>query len=419
MQDTITWRIVLCTNFGEPISMLDGIARDVTAQFTMNRAGMVTFNVPSDHPLVNEVFSDGLPYLVAGHRAVKAYRKVGEGAGGWDLKFAGRVWSLEDQGDGDSVRTQVTCFDPLKILEKRVVRDHDGAYWRQSRWFYPPTALQAPLLKDSGISGSKIIKELIDRSRKFAGMPPGGSSTGSNMSPVHIETGNYDEWPSETWAETQGFDYQTEPGSYVMPHIIQICNTGTVDLQPRYLDVFDGVFLHLGSTARLGSDKTGSVTLAYAATPFTASTFDRTQSLDDLANYIDLIGKKRTGNYGLAYDTASMDEVTGYLVFEAVENMSDITNKDALQFLADLRLKMQKEPRDMVTVVPTPEASPLPWDDYYLGDTISIRAATTPYPVTRQTVEGAQRVYGIQVTLDNDFGEFVSQLIVSPQDAEA
>jgi hypothetical protein len=185
-----------------------------------------------------------------------------------------------------------------------------------------------------------------------------------------------------------------------------------------YLDVFNGVFLHLGSTPRLGTDKTGTVSLAYAKTPFTASTFNRTQSLDDLANFIDLVGKKRSGNYGLSYDLDSMNEEIGYLVFESVENLSDITNTSALQFLADLRLKMQKEPRDMVSVVPTPEASPKPWNDYYLGDTITVEAATTPYPVTRQTVDGAQRVYGIQVSLDNDFGEYVSNLIVSPQGAE-
>jgi hypothetical protein len=332
------------------------------------------------------------------------------------LKFAGRVWSLEDQGDGDTCRKQVTCFDPLKILEKRVVRDHDGAYWKACNWWKPggDTAIQTPLLKDSGVSGSKIIKELIDRSRKFGGMPPGGSSTGSNMSPVHIETGNYDEWPSEDWEETVGFDYQTEPGSYVMPHIVQICNTGTVDLKMRYLDVFDGVFLHLGSVARLGSET--DVTLAYAATPFTASSFNRTQALDDLANYIDLVGKKRAGNFGISLDATSQLD---YLVMEAVENLTDITNTDVLQFLSDLRLKMQKEPRDMVSVVPTPEASPVPWDDYYLGDTIIVTAATTPFPVTRQTVEGRQRVYGIEVTLDNDFGEYVSNLVVSQQDAEA
>lgn len=422
----VTWRIILCDNTGRYISILDGIAQDVEAEFTLNRAAMLAFNVPSEHPYVSTVKgTDNLPYLSVGKRSVKAYRKVGTAAGGWSLVFAGRVWSLEDSGDEDTCRTQVTCYDPLKILEKRLVRTHLGEYWKASQWWADTDAVQIPpsdqLWHSGQGGGSKIIKNMIERSRKFGGMPPGGTSTGDEMSPVHISTGTFGVWPTAGWEETPPMTLTTDPGSYIMPYIIQICNTGTCDLVVEYRDAYDrGVFIQLGAKKRVGRpDLWKTVKLSYAKAPFSAVTFNRAQTMDDVANYIHLWGKKASGQKGIAEDTASQDEHTGYLVMEVAENLSDIMHEAFLQKLADMRLKLQKDPRDMVSVTPTPEGAPLPWTDYYLGDTIGVEASeNTTHPVTRQTVSGAQRVYRIKIRVDNDIGEIVDELTVSPQDAE-
>jgi hypothetical protein len=69
-----------------------------------------------------------------------------------------------------------------------------------------------------------------------------------------------------------------------------------------------------------------------------------------------------------------------------------------------------------VTIVPTPETEARPFDDYYLGDTVNVEAGDAPFPVTREAISGVQRLYGFNIGLDNDYGENVTDMIVSPQD---
>ena len=433
----VQWRFVLCTNMGVPISLIDGVAADMELEFRLNRPGMATFSVPSEDPRVNLVFgSDNRPYLCVRYRALKAYRKVGEDPGGWSLKFAGRVWSLEDHGDGDTVRTMVTCYDPLKILEKRVVRtgpdangNNGGRYDIPVQWYTndePSPGEQGDVdIEVSGESGSKVIKDMIERTRRYGGLAGTEDNAGQlaaaglEDAPVHIETGLYG-WVNRnsTWEITPPVTLTYDPGTYVLPSIIQICNTMTVDLVPTYLDVQNGVFLRIGAKPYYGHDRRNQVILAYAASPYTASEFVRTQSMDSMANMVHLYGKKAPyGQSGFDYDSVSQDE-QHFLVMEQVENLSGITNQKLLNQLATMRVHFQKRPRDIITVVPTPEGSPLPWDDYYVGDLVTIQASENiSYPVTREHVEGVQRVYGIRVSIDNDFGEYVSEMIVSPDES--
>jgi hypothetical protein len=370
---------------------------------------------------VNIVHTDGYPYLDAGRRIVKGFRRVGGGPGGWELKFAGRVWTLEDQGDGDTVQTAVTCFDPLKILEKRVVRNHLGRYDKQVQW-WSPTDLDVVAVTagvDDGSSGAEIIREAIQRTRDFGGLAPGESGGGfeSDIAPIHIDIGG-------TWETTAGITILCDQ-MYIMELIDKITSTLTCDLNvttgdlttPGYLNSVDAVFMKLGAVERLGTDKSDTVRFAYATSPFTAQSYGRTKSLETLSNFVQLAGKSWLGaKSGVSKDTTSMDD---FLVMEEVESLTDVENQTLLQYLADMKLALQKDPRELLTIVPTPEDSPLPWDDYWLGDTVGIDAADTPFPVTREAVEGVARLYGFTVSLDPDYGENVTEMVISPQDAAA
>ena len=402
----VFWRFVLCNKNGKPISMLDGIASDVRFDYILNRAAVMSFSVPSEDPRVNILHTDGDPYLDVGDRVMKAWRKTPIGStetpGGWELKFAGRVWSLEDTGDGDTVRTSVVCFDPLKILEKRVCRNDDGTYWDDQKpvefWngAVYPAVIGRP---EDGSSGAKIIKKLIQRTRDYAG-------------PVHINL-------SGNWEDTSGMTLSFDQ-AMVSDAIATITDTITCDLEvtdgggsPGYLNAYDGTFMRLGGVARLGSDKTATVFFYYAKTPFTASEYTRTKSLDMMANAIHFMGKSRAGWRVSAEDATSQDD---FLVMEDVASLTGIEHSAIAQKLADIQLALRKDPRDIVTVLPTPESSSMPWNDYWLGDTVSVEAATTPFPVTRQTVSGAQRIYGISLAIDDDYGEHVTDLITTPTD---
>lgn len=416
----IQWRIVLCNNDGHYISLLDGIASGIELDYRMNRPARLTFSVPSEDPRVNILGTDNLPYLAIGVRSVKAYRKVGTGAGNWILKFAGRVWSLEDHGDGDTVRTMVTCYDPLKGLEKRMVRNKNGRYApAQARWWNSavyPAVIQSRIMVngqleigtgEDGTSGAHIIKEMIRRTKKYGGQNETLPDLPAENAPIHIDTGGGFE---VTAGMSVTFDQE-----YILPAIIRICDTLTVDLVQTYLDVFNGVFLRLGARARSGTNKQGTVIFAYAAAPYSAREYIRTQSLEQMANYVHLFGKtKHNKDSATAVNVPSQNK---YLVMESVETIPDVEHVEHLQMLADMQVAMRKDPRDLISVVPTPEDSPVPWNDYWIGDTVSVSAANSPFPVTRQTVEGVQRIYGVTITLDDDYGEYVSELIVSPADA--
>ena len=447
----IDWRFVLCADVYAPdstysltgwethnISMLSGLASQVELTFTLNRAGMLTFTVPSEDPRINGLCDiDGLPMLCTGKRAVKAYRRVGN-SGPWVLRFAGRVWSLQDHGDGDTVQTQVTCYDPLKILEKRICRDVQGCYvpglanpptsdnvWGQPSFCSPDRQVQFwrdadcnPAMRNEGDGGahdygqdgqhggSWIIKSLIFRTTVFGGANPGGSQPPPIVSNpeghCHIDLGGI-------WMDTTPMSI-TFDQKYVMDAIVQICDTGLVDLNVEYLDVFNGVFVRLGATDRTGTDT--DVHFAYAADPDNASEYSRSESLDTTANYIDVFAKKVKGWNAVKKDDTSIEN---YLLMEDISSLSDIEHPNLLGKIANMALQMRKDPRNIVQVVPTPESNPLPFDDYYIGDTVHVDAGTDPYPVTRETISGVQRIYQLKVTLDDDFGEYVSEMVVSPQ----
>lgn len=378
------WRFVLCTLDGVPISMLDGIASNIEVEYRLNRPAMLSFQVPSEDPLVSILHTDGFPYLACGVRVVKAFRKVSSGEfetpGNWQIQYVGRVWQIGDSGDGDTSRSSVTCFDPLKMLEHRLVRDENGAANKQVKFY--------------GVPGSGIIIRMIERTHTFKG-PTGIEDPSSNL----------DNWQTTT-EQTNAYDQ-----AYILPSLISICDTGTVDLKCTYLNTESGDHLRVVSRSRLGEDKPG-VIFGYAAPPRTAKQFDRTQNMDQFANDVTLWGKSVLGHRVHAENLASQ---ALYGTFESAEVIADVETKELLQMLADEQVALRSSPQDLVTVIPAPEISAVPIDDYWLGDTVTINASKPPFPETRQIVSGVQRVYGVTLAVDDDYGENVKDLVVSAQ----
>ena len=388
----VDWRFaVLARVAGKwvKITMLSGLAQDIELLWQLNRSTMMVFSVPSEDPRVCILHTDGHPYIDIGDRWVLGWRKsqptLDPYPGNWQLKYAGRIWQIQDTADGTEGRTMVTCFDALKHMEKRICRDVNGAFNKQVKFWATP--------------GTEIAKTIIDRTQFYVGS-------------CHIDT------DSGTWTDsaliTSAYDQ-----AYVLPSIVTMADTGTMDLNPTYSDGSDtaGTFMVLGGLPRLGADKPG-VKLGYAAPPRRATGFDRTLSLDNLANSIGLFGKSSKGKFVTAVDSASQAE---YDVFEDISVIPDVENTELLQMLADEELFLRKAPNDLVTIVPTPEDSPRFFNEYFLGDTIQVRSSmpqtspTGPFPVTREAITGLSRVYGARLTIDNDFGESVTEMIVSQQ----
>ena len=380
----VDWRFVILAPVGvarawKKIAILTNVAQDVELLYQLNRSTMLTFSVPSDNPLVNILHTDNLPFLAVGPRWILAWRKapatLEPTPGQWVLQYAGRVWTLQDTGDGDNCRTMVTCFDTLKHLEKRIVRAADGTFRNQVAWWATP--------------GSTVVKNMIDRTQSFVGT-------------CRIDTGGH-------WVDSALMGAIKVDQAMVMPTLLRVTDTGTFDLDPAPLDGSDGNFMLLGGRPRLGGDKP-NVVIGYAAPPRRAVGYDRTQSLDNLTNSVDFFGKSSKGRH---VHSEALDSQTTFDIFEDVSVIPDVQTDELLQMLADEEVFLCKSPNDLISIIPTPEDSPRFFNEYFIGDTIKLSAAVNPFPVTRQAISGLQRVYGIRLKIDNEYGEAVTEMIAS------
>lgn len=375
------WRFVLCDLNGTPISVLSTIGLNRQLQFPLDRPAVCSFIVPSDSPLVNILHTDGEPYLSCGNRVIKAYRKEYDEPT-WTIRFAGIVWTLQDGADGDTCKTSVTAFDPFQILTKRIVRDDDGTF-------------NLDVIFDT-TPGQTIARNLVDRTISYAGAC--AISTG---------LGTFTTAPSQTAV------YQQE---MVATGLIDLCDTGTLDVWFDPLDRTDGILVAMSAGPMRGSTK-ASVVMSYAAPGHSAFQLDRSVSMDTFANAIYMYGGSTSGHLSTQTDTPSQ---TKYHTYEDLIVLTDVKDAGLVDALAVEQLALRKAPRDLLTVLPTPEKAPLPWRDYFLGDVIQVYAsvgADQQYPTTRQAISGAQRIYGLTIDIDDEGVERVSGVDLSPQGA--
>lgn len=376
----VHWRFVLCDLNGAPITVLSTVSMNKQLQFPLNSPARVSFKVPSDNPQVNILHTDGEPYLSCGNRVLKAYRKVEGVDTQWALRFCGVVWTLQDQADGDTCFTDVTCYDPLQILTRRWVRDASGKLYKTVIF--------------NGVAGQLIAKRMVDRTIEFAG--PCGIST---------DLGTFTAAPPQTAAYDQQF---------ITPSLVTLCGTGLLDIAVDPVDMADGTLASFSAMPRRGQDRP-EVVIAYAAPGRSAYKLDRVVTMDTFANDIRLWAGHTTGHLARQHDATS---IAKYHRYEDGAVLTEIKVPQLVDDLCTEELQLRKDPRDLLTVLPTPELAPMPFRDYFLGDTITTLAgigSDQALPQTRQAIEGLQRVYGITIDVDDDGLERVTGLDLSPQ----
>lgn len=415
---TIDWRFVLCDMGGGSITVLNQFMENTQLTFQLNRPAQLTFDIPADilevtgsldiggfTPGFNSQTGDYFPNLsVFGNRWIKGYRKVGTAPGGWTLRFTGRIWTLEDSGDGTTVRTSVTCYDSLYELNKRVIRNANGAYRNvHTRFFGSPAGSD---------TYSSAIKAMINRANG-----DGVSQTILPLSRTTIDVAG------GTWHTTAPFT-NTYNHQFILPEVIKMTDTGLVDLDVTYLDPDGSIpgvvpYMRLGASPEAGSDNP-TIIFGYAGPPRSASAMTRTESLDTLANDIVMFGKSPAGR-GVRH--FSKPSVAVYGAFEDIVTESTIHNKQLLADLVAEQIALRKNPRELVNVLPLEGIAPPPWEDengttWVLGDRIQVVIGTPADPVARRTTSGVQRVYGFTIGMDSTFSEHITNMVMSA-DAES
>jgi len=363
------WRFVLCDFLGVPIAVLSAVASDKQLDFRLGRPARCSFTVPSAEPLVNLSHTDGFPYLSTGRRTVKAYRR--EGAA-WVLRFVGYVWQLGDAGDADTMRTAVTCFDPMQRLARRIVRDAPGA-------------VTATILANGG--GAAIAKDLVDATNLHAGAT-GITTTGG------------------TFATTPTLSYSFEPGTFIGPTIVELCDTDTVDVYFDPIDATDGLHVRMNAVAQRGTDRPHAK-FGYARGNHANAVFQRTEDMEQVANDLTILGgPAETRLQKRLTDAAS---IAAFGVYEDARAVTLATTQDRIDAIAAGELDFRVSPVGPLKVVPQPERAPVPWDEYFLGDTVRHYLSAD----TREAAVETQRVHGITVNIDDDGFESVGELLTA------
>lgn len=390
---TVEWRFVLCDLNGFPISVISQVMLNTTMTFLLNRPSSLTFQVPSDDIHFNTIYtSDGWndPFLACGDRVIKGYRKTSLDTD-WTLRYVGRVWSIQDTGDGNSVNTTVTCYDSLQELSARIVRDHSGGfhktvYFKNQKY-------------------GTAIKHMIDRANNFGARP------------TTIRTDGY-------WDPSINVTDLAYNQAKILASIITICDTAQMDLAVTYLDAnrtgttpsFPGKHMKLGAWKQVGSLNNSVAIFGYAAPPRNTASFTRTQDMATFANDVTMYGASNKGKLSHSVDSGSgLDK---YGAFEDVIVESSIHTQKLLDDLTTEILALRKKPREIINFVPLPELAPLPWDDWNLGDTITVYiGGNSANPLTREARIGKQRVYGYTIGIEENYSEHVTAMILSA-DAE-
>lgn len=179
--------------------------------------------------------------------------------------------------------------------------------------------------------------------------------------------------------------------------------TGVIDgfdyeIAPVWDPATPDVLGELNVYASQGSDRTTDVLFEYGPqTLGNVQTFGRQWQLP--VNRAFVLGAN--GLVGVAEDTASQDK---YGLYVGQDQQLDVSEQATLDAKAQAMLR--PDPVRVVSFTPSPTAVPQPWDDYWLGDTVTVRARSGSI-----TEDVAVRLNQIVVTLDEEDNESVTLAI--------
>lgn len=377
----------------------------------LNRPAGASFTVPSY--LVSDIQSDGRPLICEG------YRQVMVSLDATGLFFNGIIWSLEDQGDEDMAYTRVTCIDPMVYWNLRPARDADGDF-------------SDPSFLADFQTGPQIIQALLDNSENAGGGPP---TDAEGPTFVDFATGTF---------ETGGADLSGAPTNWPMTIgeiATLLTNTGELDIVLEPVDSGDVMAQVNCYNGDFGTNLTGSVNFDYGVGDFNIRSIRRTGDMNTIGNKIwYYLGPRLdqqhwrsnvTGDHpdlpnppGGDVDfsnplgdliNASRDELGVFMDISVYDNFgSGEGGAESSVYPLFLRLwqvesLLRVHPRQMVYVTPIRGEDAIGTFD--IGDLVGLNIGPQlRLPVSSQ----AQRIYGYEISIDDDDVEALGEFQCSP-----
>lgn len=397
-----SWIWLVTKPNGTGVTLLSKLVSDASIDYVLNAPVQATGTVPSDTPQVNIPYTDGDPFLSYNDRLLYGLRRDGNlslGIHPYTCRFAGVIQILEDEALQDEPVTHFTAYDPWMWLNSIPVVTPAGDLLGKNGYSY------------IGKTGDYIVKDVLANALAVV-----VAQNPSNPLYIDVASGHYD-----TTDVIPRFDIQQM--ATVGDVWTQIVNGGYLDivLTPIYdPSTRPGKLAVLNVYRTAGSAKNNAI-FAWDKMPHSLTGFDRLLDGTQLVNVAQYYANALPATQ--ATDAASVGR---YGQYWEQKNYPPPSSKDAVGAIALAEVALRKKGKMTLTVDPDPDRAPDPFTTYYLGDRVpvyagrvqagggySIRQQLTPGDVVDGAWTNPQRIYGFNVTLDNDQVETVTQLLLT------
>ncbi len=380
------WRFVVTDLDSVVLTLLDHLASDREITFLLNQPARCVGKVPSASPEVNIPGDDGYPFVAEGVRCLLGFRLE---AGEWVIRFTGIILQIQDTAEQDIAYSHFTAYDPWQYLFYRPVVNYltgklpgpKGISWDDTR--------------GDVIAGQVLRNTIAWHGNAFidAGPSYGGTS---------FYTG--------TMELTAQMDINFPQGLSVGEAWQQLVATDTMDivLTPIYDPVNrPGYLAELNVYEQAGSQRNAAI-FAWDLPSRSLTQIDDLYDGTIRANKVQYFSGQGGPPVAVQTDAPS---VATYGQYWATQFFPGQNVPAAVVALAQQQLSLRANGQRTVTISPAPERSPLPFTEYYLGDTVPVYASDA----LRGTVSGYQRIYGIPISISDDATEEIRQLLTSEQ----
>jgi hypothetical protein len=200
-------------------------------------------------------------------------------------------------------------------------------------------------------------------------------------------------------------------GRFIDSAIIELAaSSGGFDFNVVPLDRTDGILARLDIVGMRGVERP-NVRFGYGVPPFNVKHIERHKNMEGVVN--DLWGQAapafglEQAQYRRVADAVSKAR---FGTMEGFEVFPDITDLGLLDALLGEEIAFRDRAREIVQWSVMQGEPPYYWDDFEVGDIVTIAAT----PKLRGGLVGQQRVYQADVVVDNEGGEFLNSVTTIP-----
>jgi hypothetical protein len=384
------WRLLVTDLDGVHITTLDALARDRSITYELNTTTTIRGTVSSDSHEVNEIHTDGFPFLAEGDRLLYAFRRDYNGDPNayppWTIRAAGILLQYDDSATPDDSTTPFTAYDPWEYLNHLpIVNPNDSELTGNLNTRYVRTRV------------NDIIVSMLANAYAVYN---------TTWPPTSAVANFFLDWTNGTIETLPIIESITFPkGTTIGQAFRTLCERGHCDIviDPLYDPVnFPGYLGRLNIYEFAGDERPESI-FAWDKPSHSTATISRLVDGTRRKNVLRLHATQ--GGVSLSTDTepASVARFGEYWSEEflvAEEHTANLTEVE--QEMIDT----YSEHARTVSIGPIPERSPVPFLEWFLGDQVRVFASNN----LRATMSGFQRISGFTLNISDDQLETVSDL---------